>query len=33
VLYGDTDQMEVVYYATYLRFFEGARGSGSARWS
>jgi len=33
VLYGDTDQMEVVYYATYLRFFAGARGSGSARWS
>ena len=26
VLYGDTDQMGVVYYATYLRFFEGARG-------
>ena len=25
VLYGDTDQMGVVYYATYLRFFEGAR--------
>ena len=25
VLYGDTDQMQVVYYATYLRFFEGAR--------
>ena len=26
VLYGDTDQMGVVYYANYLRFFEGARG-------
>jgi acyl-CoA thioester hydrolase len=26
VLYGDTDQMGVVYYGTYLRFFEGARG-------
>jgi acyl-CoA thioester hydrolase len=25
VLYGDTDQMQVVYYGTYLRFFEGAR--------
>jgi acyl-CoA thioester hydrolase len=25
VLYGDTDQMGVVYYGTYLRFFEGAR--------
>jgi acyl-CoA thioester hydrolase len=25
VLYGDTDQMQVVYYANYLRFFEGAR--------
>ena len=25
VLYGDTDQMCVVYYANYLRFFEGAR--------
>lgn len=25
VIYGDTDQMGVVYYATYLRFFEGAR--------
>jgi acyl-CoA thioester hydrolase len=25
VLYGDTDQMGVVYYASYLRFFEGAR--------
>ena len=25
VLYGVTDQMGVVYYATYLRFFEGAR--------
>jgi len=26
VLYGDTDQMGIVYYANYLRFFEGARG-------
>jgi len=26
VLCGDTDQMGVVYYATCLRFFEGARG-------
>ncbi len=25
VLYGDTDQMGFVYYANYLRFFEGAR--------
>ncbi len=25
VLYGDTDQMQIVYYASYLRFFEGAR--------
>jgi acyl-CoA thioester hydrolase len=25
VLYGDTDQMQIVYYANYLRFFEGAR--------
>ena len=25
ILYGDTDQMGVVYYANYLRFFEGAR--------
>ena len=25
MLYGDTDQMGVVYYANYLRFFEGAR--------
>ncbi len=25
VLYGDTDQMGIVYYANYLRFFEGAR--------
>jgi acyl-CoA thioester hydrolase len=25
VIYGDTDQMGVVYYGTYLRFFEGAR--------
>jgi acyl-CoA thioester hydrolase len=26
VIYGDTDQMGIVYYANYLRFFEGARG-------
>ena len=26
VIYGDTDQMGVAYYANYLRFFEGARG-------
>lgn len=26
VRYGDTDQMGVVYYANYLRFFEVARG-------
>jgi acyl-CoA thioester hydrolase len=25
VIYGDTDQMGVVYYGNYLRFFEGAR--------
>lgn len=25
VLYGDTDMMGIVYYAAYLRFFEGAR--------
>lgn len=25
VIYGDTDQMGVVYYANYLRFFESAR--------
>jgi acyl-CoA thioester hydrolase len=29
VIFGDTDQMGVVYYANYLRFFEGAR---SALW-
>jgi acyl-CoA thioester hydrolase len=27
VIYGDTDQMGVVYYANYLRFFEAARGA------
>ena len=27
VILGDTDQMGVVYYANYLRFFEGARAS------
>lgn len=26
VIYGDTDQMGVVYYANYFRFFEAARG-------
>ena len=26
MIYGDTDQMGIVYYANYLRFFEGARG-------
>jgi acyl-CoA thioester hydrolase len=26
VIFGDTDQMGVVYYANYLRFFEAARG-------
>ncbi|MFL5396949.1 MAG: acyl-CoA thioesterase, partial [Myxococcales bacterium] len=25
MLYGDTDQMGVVYYANYLRYFEAAR--------
>jgi acyl-CoA thioester hydrolase len=25
VIFGDTDQMGIVYYANYLRFFEGAR--------
>jgi acyl-CoA thioester hydrolase len=25
VIYGDTDQMGIVYYANYLRFFEAAR--------
>jgi acyl-CoA thioester hydrolase len=29
VIFGDTDQMGVVYYANYLRFFESAR---SAFW-
>ena len=27
VTYGDTDQMGVVYYANYLRWFEAARGA------
>ena len=27
VIYGDTDQMGVVYYANYLRFFEAGRGA------
>jgi acyl-CoA thioester hydrolase len=27
VIYGDTDQMGVVYYANYLRFFEASRGA------
>jgi acyl-CoA thioester hydrolase len=26
VIYGDTDQMGVVYYANYFRYFEAARG-------
>ena len=26
VIYGDTDQMGVVYYGNYLRYFEAARG-------
>ncbi len=25
IIFGDTDQLGVVYYANYLRFFEGAR--------
>ena len=25
VIFGDTDQMGVVYYGNYLRYFEGAR--------
>ena len=27
VIFGDTDQMGVVYYANYLRYFEAARGT------
>jgi acyl-CoA thioester hydrolase len=27
VIYGDTDQMGVVYYANYLRYFEAGRAS------
>ncbi len=27
VIFGDTDQMGIVYYANYLRYFEGARGA------
>jgi len=27
VIYGDTDQMGVVYYANYLRYFEAGRGA------
>lgn len=27
VIYGDTDQMGIVYYANYLRYFEAARGA------
>ena len=27
IIFGDTDQMGVVYYANYMRFFEGARAS------
>jgi len=30
VLYGDTDQMQIVYYANYLRFFEAPATSGFA---
>jgi acyl-CoA thioester hydrolase len=25
IIFGDTDQMGVVYYANYLRFFEASR--------
>jgi acyl-CoA thioester hydrolase len=36
VIYGDTDQMGVVYYGNYLRFFEAARNewlrAKGARW-
>lgn len=36
VIYGDTDQMGVVYYGNYLRFFEAARSDflreKAARW-
>jgi len=36
VIYGDTDQMGVVYYGNYLRYFEAARNewlrSKGARW-
>jgi acyl-CoA thioester hydrolase len=31
VIFGDTDQMGVVYYANYLRYFEAAR-AGYWRW-
>ncbi len=27
VIFGDTDQMGIVYYANYLRYFESARGA------
>jgi len=27
VIFGDTDQMGIVYYANYLRYFEAARGA------
>jgi acyl-CoA thioester hydrolase len=27
VIFGDTDQMGIVYYANYLRFFEAGRGA------
>src|SRR5262249_41682857 len=27
VIFGDTDQMGIVYYANYLRFFEASRGA------
>ena len=32
VIFGDTDQLGVVYYANYLRYFEGARASLLRAW-
>jgi acyl-CoA thioester hydrolase len=32
VIFGDTDQLGVVYYANYLRYFEGARASLLRSW-
>ncbi len=32
VIFGDTDQLGVVYYANYLRFFESARASLLRSW-